>query len=81
MKHGRNSGFGPESLRMFVDGPGSEVMTLVLLRNGIADLEKARHFIDLLIELERKKLGATASVASKPEGWHACGNAGMEDSE
>ena len=81
MKHGRNRGFGPESLRMFVDGPGSEVMTLVLLRNGIADLEKARHFIDLLIELERKKLGATASVSKKPEGWHACGNVGMEASE
>ena len=81
MKHGRNSGFGPESLRMFVDGPGSEVMTLVLLRNGIADLEKARHFIDLLIELERKKLSTTAPSTHKPEGWHGCGNVGMEASE
>jgi hypothetical protein len=35
----------------------------------------------LLIELERKKLGATAAVASKPEGWNACGNVGMEASE
>jgi len=24
-------------------------------KNGIADLEKARHFLDLLIELERKQ--------------------------
>ena len=79
--HGRRSGFGPDSLRAFVQGPGAEVMTAVLLANGIADLEKARHFIDLLIELERKKLGATAPVASKPEGWHACGNVGMEASE
>lgn len=52
--HGRRSGFGPESLRVFVDGPGAEVMTNVLLANGIADLEKARHFLDLLIELESR---------------------------
>ena len=50
-------------------------------KNGIADLEKARHFLDLLIELERKKLGAAAPRASKPEGWTACGNVGMEASE
>jgi hypothetical protein len=26
-------------------------------KNGIADLEKARHFLDLLIELEKKRHG------------------------
>ena len=26
-------------------------------KNGIADLEKARHFLDLLIELEKKQDG------------------------
>ena len=40
-----------------------------------------RHFIDLLIELERKKLSTTAPSTLNPEGWHACGNVGMEASE
>ena len=65
----------------FAEGSVIKYVSRWRAKNGIADLEKARHFIDLLIELERKKLGATASVASKPEGWHACGNVGMEASE
>ena len=39
-------------------------------KNGIADLEKARHFLDLLIELERKNGPAL------PEERGGCGNAG-----
>ena len=50
-------------------------------KGGIQDLEKAKHVIDMLIEFEREKLAATASVAKKPEGWHGCGNVGMEASE
>ena len=48
-------------------------------KNGIADLEKARHFIDLLIELERK--AAATPKASKPEDFGFCGNVGIEASE
>ncbi len=40
-------------------------------KNGIADLEKARHFIDLLIELERKNGAAQKKDAS------GGGNAGL----
>lgn len=39
-------------------------------KNGIADLEKARHFLDLLIELERQQADAL------PEEYGGCGNAG-----
>ncbi|MBI8898381.1 HNH endonuclease [Pseudomonas aeruginosa] len=55
IKYGRKSGFGPDSLRVFVEGPGSEVMTSVLLANGIEDLKKAKHYIELLIELESQQ--------------------------
>lgn len=65
----------------FAEGSVIKYVSRWRSKNGIADLEKARHFIDLLIELERKKQGATAAVASKPEGWHGCGNVGMEASE
>lgn len=34
-------------------------------KNGIADLEKARHYIDLLIELERR----TRAPGSEPHGY------------
>ena len=44
-------------------------------KGGIQDLEKAKHVIDMLIEFEREKL------VKEPEGWHACGNVGMEASE
>lgn len=30
-------------------------------KNGIADLEKAKHYIELLIELERKRAGKTSA--------------------
>ncbi|MGU1083844.1 hypothetical protein ACSEN7_26860 [Pseudomonas aeruginosa] len=58
IKYGRKSGFGPQSLRDFVDGPGAQVMTHVLLRDGIEDLKKAKHYIELLIELESKQENA-----------------------
>ncbi|WP_043713203.1 DUF3310 domain-containing protein [Methylobacterium sp. 285MFTsu5.1] len=35
-------------------------------KNGIADLKKARHFIDLLIELESKKLDLAAITPLPP---------------
>ena len=57
-----------------------------IVRKAVAKEREAiqaawRHFIDLLIELERKKLSTTAPSTLKPEGWHACGNVGMEASE
>ena len=60
-------------------------------KGGIQDLEKAKHVIDMLIEFERRgefkamrdeladMVRAGKSVV--PEGWHACGNVGMEASE
>ena len=65
----------------FAEGSVIKYVSRWRAKNGIADLEKARHFIDLLIELERKKLGVAAPRASKPECWTACGNVGMEASE
>lgn len=65
----------------FAEGSVIKYVSRWRAKNGIADLEKARHFIDLLIELERKKLSTTAPSTLKPEGWHACGNVGMEASE
>ena len=65
----------------FAEGSVIKYVSRWRAKNGIADLEKARHFIDLLIELERKKLSTTAPSTLKPEGWHGCGNVGMEASE
>lgn len=65
----------------FAEGSVIKYVSRWRAKNGIADLEKARHFIDLLIELERKKLAVAAPRASNPEGWHGCGNVGMEASE
>lgn len=49
-------------------------------KNGIADLEKARHFIDLLIELERKDAAIQKAIKAK-EDFGFCGNVGMESAE
>lgn len=46
-------------------------------KNGIADLEKARHFLDLLIELERKNADAlTPFPGLPPDECDGCGNIG-----
>lgn len=63
----------------FAEGSVIKYVSRWRSKNGIADLEKARHFIDLLIELERKAMAVPK--ASKPEGWSGCGNVGMEASE
>lgn len=65
----------------FAEGSVIKYVSRWRSKNGIADLEKARHFIDLLIELERKKLKATTPISSKTDGWTGCGNVGMEASE
>lgn len=41
----------------FAEGNVIKYVTRWRSKNGIADLKKARHFIDLLIELEEKKNG------------------------
>jgi hypothetical protein len=38
----------------FIEGSVVKYITRWRAKGGIADLEKARHFIDLLIELEQK---------------------------
>lgn len=43
------------------------------LKNGIQDLQKARHFLDKYIELEEKKVAA--QVASGPTGVETSGSA------
>lgn len=39
----------------FIEGSVIKYVTRWRTKGGIADLEKARHFLDLLIELERKR--------------------------
>lgn len=39
----------------FMEGCAIKYLTRWRDKGGIADLEKARHFIDMLIELEKKK--------------------------
>lgn len=39
----------------FLDGNVIKYVTRFRAKGGIQDLEKARHYIDLLIETERKK--------------------------
>jgi hypothetical protein len=50
-------------------------------KGGIQDLEKARHFLDLLIELEHQKIAAAKPRDRRPEGFNGCGNVGMEASD
>lgn len=63
----------------FAEGNVIKYVSRWRAKNGIADLEKARHFIDLLIELERK--AAEVPKAAQPEDFGFCGNVGMEPSE
>ena len=39
----------------FIDAPIEWLVTRHLAKNGIADLEKAKHYVELLIELETRK--------------------------
>ena len=55
----------------FAEGSIIKYVSRWRAKNGIADLEKARHFIDLLIELERKNGAAQKKDAS------GGGNAGL----
>ena len=41
----------------FIEGNIIKYVTRWRNKNGIVDLEKAKHFIDLLIELEKKNAG------------------------
>lgn len=51
----------------FAEGSIIKYVTRWRDKNGIADLEKARHFIDLLIELERKQMRAESVATFTPE--------------
>ena len=53
--YGRRKGFTENNAKEFVDSPIEWLVSRHLAKNGIADLEKAAHYIDLLIELESKK--------------------------
>ena len=55
----------------FAEGSIIKYVSRWRAKNGIADLEKARHFLDLLIELERKNGAAQKKDAS------GGGNAGL----
>jgi hypothetical protein len=56
--YGRKGGFSESDLQEFIgDSYGSRLLWLITRRRvngGIADLEKAKHFIDILIELETR---------------------------
>ena len=54
VKFGRRKGFTEENLEFFVDFPIVWLVTRHKVRGGIADLEKAKHYIELLIELETR---------------------------
>ena len=56
VQYGRRTGFGKSDLREFIESDVAEIVWLVLMRdkNGIADLKKARHLLDILIELEER---------------------------
>jgi hypothetical protein len=62
----------------FAEGSIIKYVSRWRVKNGIADLEKARHFLDLLIELEHQKIAAAKPRDRRPEGFNGCGNVGME---
>ena len=53
--YGRRKGFTEMNAQDFVNAPIEWLVTRHAAKNGLADLEKARHYIDLLIELEKRK--------------------------
>lgn len=58
VRYGRKTGFAEADVKEFIEGPGADIIWLVArwrAKGGVKDLEKARHYIDLLIELESKK--------------------------
>lgn len=52
----------------FAEGSVIKYVTRWRSKNGIADLKKARHFLDLLIELEEKQ--AMGKRSAEPCEWH-----------
>lgn len=52
--YGRVSGFDESHAERFVNNPLTWLVTRHKAKNGIADLEKAKHYIELLIELESR---------------------------
>lgn len=52
---GRRKGFTETDAENFVDDPIAWLITRHAAKNGIADLEKAKHYIELLIEMEKKR--------------------------
>lgn len=52
---GRKKGFTERNAEEFIDAPLEWLVTRHLSKNGIADLEKAKHYIELLIKLEEQK--------------------------
>ena len=64
VKYGRRGGFSEEDAREFIEGPAGDILWLVTrwrAKGGVADLEKAKHYIELLIALES---GATMTSTS-----------------
>jgi hypothetical protein len=51
---GRRKGFTEMDAEKFINAPIEWLVTRHLAKNGIADLEKAKHYIELLIEMESK---------------------------
>lgn len=50
---GRRKGFTESDAEKFVNSPIEWLVTRHNAKNGIEDLKKARHFLDLLIEMEQ----------------------------
>lgn len=55
----------------FAEGSVIKYVSRWRAKNGIADLEKARHFLDLLIELERKNSGHAEAIGPAGSVGHA----------
>lgn len=64
--YGRRKGFTEMDAEVFIDSPIAWLVTRHSAKNGVADLKNARHFIDLLIELEEKKAGVARSPSPIP---------------
>lgn len=54
VKYGRRKGFTENDAETFIDSPLAWLVTRHKAKNGINDLLKAKHYIELLIELETK---------------------------
>ena len=52
--YGRKKGFTEIDAEKFIDSPIAWLVTRHLSNNGVKDLEKARHYLDILIQLESR---------------------------